>query len=388
MFNSILELIKEIDSGKDTKEIVGERLEYLKSDEYQSQMYKGNNSDHVEFLQGYIGEKEVIGFGAMNSTSYWMDEENLYAEIIDGVSNFLKDESKREKIEKSGQLPMTLFLNAVKKYFFNTKPSAESVQAYEAVASKMDQNALRKSIETSIMNNPTLTNGKSEEYIQKMVNQAYRNAVDNEVRENFGEAYNEQILNSKTGKEGQELKDKYEDLESKGNFVPVPISAIKGLGIAQCTEMAMLSQNLLSFFGYDAFMVQGKADNETGRAVDHNFNAIKKGDNFVIFDSALQFFGIAKDAKNADKEAIIETPEDLLTFGEMTVMRPKANKDDPDHWIKYVSNRSKERYSNPMDKMKILSKKGEQYKDSVSSDMERIKMSQKIMSREGEERND
>lgn len=329
MFNNLQELVQEIESGKDTQTIVKERLEFLKSDDYQSKVYKGNNSASCEFIQGYISDDTTYGFGGIDTTKYWMDEEKIYEVIIDNLIRKYLD-----NIKSSNVLPMENLINGVRHYFQHGDPNNESLE----VLKQMQREGLSHTA----------------------------------IRENFGQRYNQYLLNRKTDNEYQTLSTKIKECENYGNFISVPISAIKGLNIGECTEMALLSQNVLSFLGYNSFMVEGKSINSLGEQECHNFNAVEKYGKYIVFDSALMFCAIAPE---------IKTPEDLLIFDNMVLKNGQKE-------VTYFSNRKSEHYINPQEKMQILSQKGDKYRNSVMADLKNIMISKQLIEHKGEGRDE
>lgn len=329
MFNNLQELIQEIESGKDTQTIVKERLKFLKSADYQSKMYKGNNTTSCEFIQGYISDDTVYGFGMFNTTNYWMDEEKIYEDIIDNLIR-----KCLSNIKTSNSLPMQNLIYGIRYYFQNAKPNEEGL-----------------------------------EVLKQMQREGFSHDA---IREDFGERYNQYCLKRKSGIDYQDLSNQIKKSEDNGAFVPIPISAIKGLNIGECTEMALLSQNVLSFLGYNSFMIQGESINSSAEQEGHNFNAVEKDGKYIIFDSALAFCAIAPE---------IKTPEDLLIFDKM-ILKNKQKE------VTYFSNRKSGRYIDPQKKMQILSQKGDKYRGSAISALKTIMISKQLINHEGEERNE
>ena len=109
----------------------------------------------------------------------------------------------------------------------------------------------------------------------------------------FGKAYlyNIAFYNTKDEKYRQESERyrnsiDWDKLDEIGN-IRLNLSDIKGAGLAACTEYAFLEQNILSFLGYEVYMVGGKIKKENGQEEDHNFNVIKRTNgNFEIIDTA------------------------------------------------------------------------------------------------------
>ena len=100
--------------------------------------------------------------------------------------------------------------------------------------------------------------------------------------------------------------------------VELNLSEIKGAGLAACTEYAFLEQNILSFLGFDTYMVGGKILNQNGRKEAHNFNVVRKGDGkFEIIDTA-------QIARQVLPE--ISSPEELINLENIEAINGNGNK--------------------------------------------------------------
>ena len=325
MFLNLEELIKEIENGKSTDNIVEERLTYLNSEEYKSKM---NRSDKADFIQGYISDDEKISGTLGDGTYYWMDEKQIFKDVIEIIIR-----KNLSTIKQHNVLPRQNLMQGVRHYFFRAQPNKESLLVYQQMISE----------------------GKSKP----------------QIREEFGERLTKHLLDKKDAESKKELYTQIEEREDYGHIVPIPISSIKGLKIGECTEMALLSQNLLSFFGYNTFMVEGKTYNSENKTEFHNFNFIEKDGKYYAFDSAISFFGLAPE---------IKTPEELLIFDEMTLSNNQKS-------ITYFSSRKSKLFSDPESKLRLLAERGSNFKNTAMTDLKGILLSKKVINnqREGEE---
>lgn len=326
MFLNLQELIKEIEDGKSTDDIVEERLTYLNSKDYKSKM---NRSDRADFIQGYISDDEKMSGTLGDGTYYWMDEKQIFKDVINSIIR-----KNLPTIKQHNALPTQNLMQGVRNYFLGAQPNKESLLVY-----------------------------------QQMINEGKSKA---NIREEFGERLTKHLLDKRDAESKEELYAQIEERENYGNIVPIPISSIKGLKIGECTEMALLSQNLLSFFGYNTFMVEGKTYNSENETEFHNFNFIEKNGKYYAFDSAMSFFGVAPEIKN---------PEELLIFDEMTLSNSQKS-------ITYFSSRKSKLYSNPESKLGILAKRGSNFRNTAMTDLKGILLSKKVINnqRESEER--
>lgn len=322
MFSNIQELVKEIEEGKSTEDIVEERLAYLNSEEYQRNMNRSKSSD---FIQGFIAEDEKMGFGLVDSTCYWMDEKQIFKDVIDSLIR-----RNLSEVKKYNALNTKALMSGVQHYFLRAQPDKDSLEVYKQMVQE----------------------GKSK----------------GEIREEFGERFKNYLLSKKDESEKKELLSEISNREDTGNIVPIPISAIKGLRIGECTEMALMSQNLMSFLGYNIFMIEGKTINSIGEQEAHHFNFIEKNGNYTVFDTATDFLAPAPD---------IKTPEELLIFDEMNLQNKQQNR-------VYFSNRKAKMYSNPEARIGLLAARGENFRNSAMSDLQGIRLSKRITEKTNE----
>lgn len=328
MFLNLQELVKEIEDGKSTDDIVEEKLSYLNSEDYKSKMHR---SDRADFIQGYIGNDEKISGTLGDGTYYWMDEKQIFKDVIENIIR-----KNLSVIKQHNVLPTQNLMQGIRHYFLRAQPNEDSLVVYQQM----------------------IREGKSK----------------TSIREEFGERLLKYLLEKKNTDNKEKLYSQIEEREDYGNIVPIPISSIKGLNIGECTEMALLSQNLLSFFGYNTFMVEGKTYNSKNEKEYHHFNFIEKDGNYFAFDSAMSFFGLAPE---------IKTPEELLIFDEMTLTTKQKS-------ITYFSSRKSKLYSDSESKIEILAKRGSNFRNTAMADLKGILLSKKVIEkpRESGERNE
>ena len=123
MFYDLQGLIREIESGKTTEEIIQERLSYLNSEEYQKNMKRSRSQ---EFIQGFISDDEKIGFGPITATNYWVDEKQIFEQFID---SFIR--KHLSEIKKINSLPQYSLIKGIRNYFFNSEPNKDSLAIYQ-----------------------------------------------------------------------------------------------------------------------------------------------------------------------------------------------------------------------------------------------------------------
>ena len=228
-------------------------------------------------------------------------------------------------------------INGIRHYFSSAQPNKDSLIVFQQM----------------------LKEGKSHTYI----------------REDFGERLKQYYREQKNITERQDLVNQIYENENLGGIIPIPISAIKGLNIGECTEYALMSQNVLSFLGYNTFMIQGKTFNSKGQKEGHHFNCIEKNGRYMIFDSTLFVCALAPK---------IKTPEELLIFDEMhlhnTLRYGQEN-------VTYFSDIRGNKYNTSESQIRLLASKGENFRVSAMSDLKEIQLSKRIIekSKEGEE---
>lgn len=268
MFRNLEELKEEIRAGKTNEQIIQERLQYLKSDEYKKTrqpVVRRPGTNEVMFHDGYIQEDEEIAFsGDSVDVLYRMDEISIFNKLIDLV---------RANMDKEG-FNMPFLIKTVILYFDSEQPQSK----YYEMAKYITDRVKSKSVLRNVI----------PEIIYQYINSSYKGSI-----LDFGKGLLRHYYGfGKKYPEFDELRKKY--LESvdfekiQADFdVRLPISAIKGLGIAACTERAMMVQNCLAFLGYDSYMLGGQLTTSE-KSERHNFNIIRipNSDKFAIVDAA------------------------------------------------------------------------------------------------------
>lgn len=280
MFNNPRELKEEILSGKKTEDIVKERVAYLNSEEYQSKLYQRIGSPAVQLLNGYIMNGETVSlYDFHGSTSYAIDDENFLNEIVDTF--------KANSNKKLGIPQMMYFIkSAVRNYCTNQNNSAKYYDLCKPLQNPRED--FGKVLNEYLSFKHTGIDLSQKEFMQYYL--SYENGI------------LEKIENEKA-KEMFKAFDTYEKDDNNFLNTVISISDIRGLGIGMCVEMSALSQNVLSFLGFNSFMVQGYANN-----VSHQFNAVEINGKYYIFDAAIY-------ETKFEELDFIKKPEDLLTFG-------------------------------------------------------------------------
>ena len=272
MFNNLEELRNEILSGKTNEDIIRERIAYLTSKKYRDSRLstiRRPNTSQTLFYDGFINPEEAIAFngGQVSDCLYKADiDTSIYEELINLV---------RDNIDKK-EFSFKLLIQKVRKYFQIDESSKyfELSQYLKALAPK-DPYFARKELPYIITEYANSNySGRLMDFGMGYVQHWYKNKgykTDNPNIEELDEKYYKSID-----------WDKSED----GDIV-LPISAIKGSGIAACTEYSMLTQNCLSFLGYDTYLLGGEL--AVGKKQEqHNFNVIRMPSDggYAIVDSA------------------------------------------------------------------------------------------------------
>ena len=295
MFNNVEELRNEILSGKSNEDIIRERIAYLTSKEYRDTRLatvKRHNTDQTLFYDGFINPEEAIAFngGQVSDCLYRADiDTSIYEELIDLVRN---------NMDKKG-FSFKLLIQKVRKYFQLDECSKYfELSQYLKAINPQDPYFARETL-------PYI--------IQDYANSDYTGSL-----KDFGMGYMQHWYKNRGYKTDNpnidELDEKYYksidwDKSEDGDIV-LPISAIKGSGIAACTEYSILTQNCLSFLGYDTYFLGGELAVKE-KHEQHNFNVIRRHSDgrYAIVDSAQYVAG--KKIENASNIDDIRNMQDL-----------------------------------------------------------------------------
>ena len=300
MFKNVEELRELIKQGKKNEEIIQGQLAYLNSEEYKStkrKTIKENDTDIIIFHEGYINPDMRIAFLGNRVTDivYYHNDNEIYDIVINLIRN---------NMDKKG-FSINCMMRIIRDYFYSNanSPYKDLYDFYKA-ALPNDPRFLRENLPY------ILTNYKFSNW-------------DGDITE-FGKAYLYNIAYNRTGNEKyKEISEKYsksldwDKLDEIGD-IELNLSEIKGAGLAACTEYAFLEQNILSFLGFDTYMVGGKILNQNGREEAHNFNVLRKNDGkFAIVDTA-------QIVKQVLPE--ISSPEELINLENIEAINGNGNK--------------------------------------------------------------
>lgn len=300
MFKNAEELRELIKQGKTNEEIIQGQLAYLNSEEYKStkrKTIKENDTDMIIFHEGYINPDMKIAFVGNRVTDiiYYHDDNEIYDIVINLIRN---------NMDKKG-FSINYMMRIIRNYFYSNanSPYKDLYDFYKDVLPN-NPHFLRENLPY------ILTNYKCSNW-------------DGDITE-FGKAYLYSIIYNRTGNEKyKEISEKYsksldwDKLDEIGD-IELNLSEIKGAGLAACTEYAFLEQNILSFMGFDTYMVGGKISYQNGREEAHNFNVVRKSDGkFEIIDTA-------QIVKQLLPE--ISSPDELINLKNIEAINGNGNK--------------------------------------------------------------
>ena len=278
MFKDMNGLIQEIKSGKTNEEIFNERLEYLYSEEYHSQLFARKGNRTVTLINGFIGIYEPIAISDFfEENNYILDDEEALLDLIEFVRQNIDNQLTPAKI-------FNHIRDVVREYCLEKKQDAKYNEMIRHIKNPREDFAV-------ILNQYLYFQSKGlnisqEEFMQFYI--SYKKGTlkldDNEKNRRVIELFSQ-----------YEIENQYRlnDL--------ISIRDIKGLGIGECVEIAGLSQNMLSFLGFNSFMLAGMYDDEP-----HQFNAVEINGKYCLFDASANCSGLMD---------FIKKPEDLLSFG-------------------------------------------------------------------------
>lgn len=304
MFKDLEELKEEIRQGKSNEQIINERLQYLNSQEYRESRKKSVRKDgtmQIAFYDGFIPDDEVVGItgGRISDFAYFCDEKNIYNSLIDLI---------RENMDKNGY--NFAFLCETVRGYFNKKVDSD----YNDVLEYLEQFQTEK--------RPYFIRETLPYIIYDYTNSHFEGSLIDFAKGFMCHEYHS-IRNSEPN--GEELTERYlqslnENIEEVQELCVLPISSIKGLNFAACTEYSMLTQNCLAFLGYETYLMGGtitKGEKTEG----HNFNVIKvkNRETYSIVDEAqmvafkdipirdINHFSSAKIIKSLDGQELVYT---------------------------------------------------------------------------------
>ncbi len=293
MFNNLEELRSEILSGKTNEEIIKERVDYLTSKEYRDSRLttiRRTNTSQTLFYDGFINPEEAIAFngGRVTDCLYKMDDTSVYESIINLIRN---------NMDKKG-FNFKLLIQIVRDYF----KCDERSRYYE----------LSQYLKELNPQNPYFAREEMPYIIHQYINSNFSGSL-----KDFGMGYlHHWFKGYKTANPNIEEMDINYFKSVDWNTIDeddtiLPISSIKGAGIAACTEYAILTQNCLSFLGYDTYLLGGEL--AVGEKTEqHNFNVIRMPSDgrYAIVDSAQ--YVACKKIENASSIDDIKNMQEVL----------------------------------------------------------------------------
>lgn len=347
MIKSREELLSRLESGDDIKKIVEERLSYLNSEEYRETLFPtvyGVDDEDILLKNGFISNEEIFGmvpnskkfkkyFGAI--TSYVIDDEQIYIDILNAIlRSGIKD------IEKL-IVSYTIFYF---ESFSKDKKSAEFIDILEYLEhTEKDQLLIRGKIAKLINEYLYLKNYKKglsvKEYIDLRKN--FLNAMQKEEENSSKEEEDALLFFYESGILDERTWDQVSN-------APINIRDIKDLDIGMCVEKSMLTQNILSFLGYNAYFVNGRSQNNG-----HVWNVIEQDGTYSILDTNQNLYGV--------EFGRFDDPRQLLTFGELQFIKTNGTN------LKYQSSYNK-------DDLSKIAADGKMYRVAAADFLERIDM--------------
>lgn len=324
MFNTLMELIELMEKGMSNEEIINERLKYLNSDEYRSKRRFtqtmndnfGDKTNVVVFHDGFIPRDMPVGLENDEiSNCYTINNVN---DVYEYVLNYIRN--NKEKIKEQNGIAIKHVGKIIRYYFRipHQESDKEAIDIYKQEVIKYFKASLNpleytdeditEKAQKNVRNHiggivafwrdalkANLFKGSFKDYmLMYLYNKEERLRLNREIlawRESNRDQVEQNIFAGKT----------------------VDISEICGYSVAKCTEHAMLTQNVLSFLGYESFMLSGKLEyNNVIEA--HNFNVVRKNGKYYIIDTSNEVYNMQ--IETMDNKA----PEDLTSFGEYSLI--------------------------------------------------------------------
>ena len=329
-FNNFKELLELIKSGKTNDEIINERIEYLTSVEYKkNHTYICDEFGSHYFDDGFLDDKFVDIMYSVNGKNIVEDIEyfpfhsikgrDFYYEVLDAI---------RRSINIVNTSNITTYIY---RYVINYLGKAtEKITSFFVPIQELQCEIKEEDLRIYKKNNNSETNKNYDYYVRtteteikvrkEKIGKIPSNARDviNNLLSLYSsssfdgslieyvkaklihETYPKESLKEK--KEYLELEKKYvESLKNKSQRIIVDISDMKGYGVGECFERSMLAQNLLIFFGFEAYRLGGHIGSNIMNQ--HSFNVIVSTvnpTNFYIFDTAQRVFSKIPEVKSVD----------------------------------------------------------------------------------------
>lgn len=311
MFNNLEELKAEILKGKTNEEIIQERLAYLNSPEYKSKRMPAiiHGEEGRIFHDGFIDENEIIGWGAYIGEGglYRMDIVTFYQELIEYVRN---------NMNLNG-VSIKNIINGVRNYY---NKSDENSKYYELAIFLKNMKPNNTYFARSVLPNIISAYNHSNQSISLMeFAMGYLHKKGYEIDlPNIAELETRYVESCQC--------DKYEEWDGIRDVI-IPLSDLKGTGIAACTEYSVLTQNAFAFLGYDAYMIGGHLTIKN-KTEGHNFNVIKSSNGkYVIVDSSQFAYGSVEKASCVEDIRNIQNVEVKRHTKDAIVLKYTADED-------------------------------------------------------------
>ncbi len=272
----------------------------------------GDETKAVLFHDGFIPKDMPIGLETDDSSNcYTINNINdLYEELL----NYIRD--NKETIKERKGIAIKYVGEIIKSYFMIPRKESDK-EAIEIL-----QQAYINHYKSKGQYTEAEINKKAQLDVRKYIG-GYLAAWKDGVKAGlFKGSFKEYIICLKKPEERKCLSDgiykwreSYQD--ELGQDTPkgatLDISEICGYNVAKCTEHAMVTQNALSFLGYESFMMAGKLKSNNNMEA-HNFNVVKKNGKYYIIDTVNRIYN--KHIETMDnKEA-----EELTSIGEYSTI--------------------------------------------------------------------
>ena len=269
MFKNVEELRDLIRIGKSNEEIIKGQLEYLNSKNYLSkrlETIREEGTDMIIFHDGFIPPNMKVAFrgNMVTDITYRHDDSEIYDIVISLIRN---------NMDKKG---------------FSINHMMRIIRNYFAISDDSQYKELVDFYKEKLPNNPYYLR----ETLPHILNYYEHSNFDGDITE-FGKAYLYNMAYQQLGNEKyKDISKKYlksidwDEIDKVGD-IELSISDIKGSGLAACTEYSILEQNILSFLGYEVYMLGGMLKKNNGQKEAHNFNVLRRNEfQYEIIDTA------------------------------------------------------------------------------------------------------
>lgn len=350
-FNNLNELKDLIAAGKTNQEIISERISFLSSDDYiKNLQIKKDGNGAILFYNGFYNKNMTDVLDSEDArtfnedpdkygTKYTIKGEDFYDDILniirntidinsggllniiyDYVVNYFEkvDEKTTDFYKKYSEFKYTFQKTNLK--FFEQNYNENNINNYnilldmqknsvEAAKEKMNKKILDYRNEINGLLASYMISGYDGDFLEfceanycylKAQNSFTLDMVENNLE--YLNLYKKRVLTlDKTTVDKKEFD----------------ICSLKGLGIGACLERSLLSQNLLTFFGYESYKLNGFANDINNP---HAFNVISTSTEpkkFYIFDTAM---------KCKSKLVSANSIDDIINMKDIVLVNKKNDK--------------------------------------------------------------